>query len=330
MLDLQNVQSSEEPQYIPKPGVQGRETARSFDDDISLSAEVATYLANARVLMRHDEWALALNLLRQACNKDSKNPITLHLLGDCLEQRMNFHESLFARQALVKVDYGFESLFKYATLLYKLNRDDEALDTYYEALALLTTESENLFELYKNMGNIFVRRGDFDGAEEYYNKAYTLKPLSDVLLVNLGTLEVQRNDFGKSLYCFRQAIEVNGDNDKAWVGLSMVHNHFGDIELAWANLETALDINPKNRTAVHLLANWSVRDQQPHKGIAALENYLSAVEQDEEMSLVLLNLYCTSGEMFKAQLEVEKVLLWNPAHGEVRELKKKLTQLRAA
>lgn len=288
------------------------------------NARLEVYLRNAQLLMKHNDYSLAMNLLRQASNKDSKNPVTLNLLSTCLEKLSRVEESLYARKALVEVDYGFESLFGYATVLYKLNRDQEALDKYYEALAVLTEENENLFELYKNMGNIFVRRGDFDGAEEYYNKAYTMNPQSDVLLVNFGTLEVQRNDFDKSLFCFRKAVQINPENDKAWVGLAMVHNQVSDTDLAWANIESALDINPKNRTAVHLAANWGLRDGNTQKAIEALQIYLGFVEEDEDMSLVLINLYCTAGYLDLALLEMERVLLWNPKHLEVRELKKKV------
>lgn len=294
------------------------------EGSVTGSSRVAAYLRNAQLLIKHKDYSLAMNLLRQASNKESKNPLTLNLLATCLENLSRVQEALFARKALIEVDYGFESLFNYATSLYKLNRDQEALDKYYEALAVLTEENAYLFELYKNMGNIFVRRGDFDGAEEYYNKAYTMNPQSDVLLVNFGTLEVQRNDFDKSLYCFRKAVEINPENDKAWVGLAMVHNQFTDVDLAWANIETALDINPKNRTAVHLAANWGLRDGKIQKAIEALQAYLGSVEEDEDMSLVLINLFCTAGHLDLALLEMEKVLLWNPAHQEVRNLKNKI------
>lgn len=296
------------------------------DSAIAANSTVASYLKNAQLLMKHKDFSLALNLLRQASNKESTNPLTLNLLATCLEKLSRVDEALFARKALVKADYGFESLFNFATTLYKLNRDQEALDKYYEALAVLTEENVHLFELYKNMGNIFVRRGDFDGAEEYYNKAYTMNPESDVLLVNFGTLEVQRNDFDKSLYCFRKAVEFNPENDKAWVGLAMVHNQFADTDLAWANIETALDINPQNRTAVHLAANWGLRDGRTNKAIIALQEYLGVVEEDEDMSLVLINLLCSAGHMDLALLEMERVLLWNPEHSEVRELKKKIVK----
>lgn len=306
------------------------ETKQDFDSDLKISAEIATLLTNAKLLMKHGEYALALNILRQASNRDSHNPMVLNLLGDCLEQRQKLDEAIIVRKAAINVDYGYETVFKLANLLYKRGEDAPALEKYYDALALVTEENESLFEIYKNMGNIFVRQGDFDAAEEKYSKAFTMNSRSDVLLVNFGTLEVQRGDYDKSLYCFRQAVEANVNNDRAWVGLAMVHNQFGDIDLAWANVENALDIKPDNRTAVHLIANWAVRDHQYGKGIEALENYLSQADQDEEMSLVLINLYCLQGNVPKAQMEVERVLLWNPMNKEVRELRKKLRNMKEA
>ncbi len=306
-----------------------------FDNEVAARSEVrgqiadprvAKFLANAQVLMKHREYPLAMNLLRQASNLDSKNASILRTLGDCLEKVNRTEEALIARKALVSVEYGFGSLYDLGTTLYKLGRDQEAMDKYYESLAVIKNEDSRLFELYKNMGNIFVRQGDFEAAEEFYNKAYTMNPNSDILLVNFGTLEVQRQDFEKSLFCFRRAVEINAENDKAWVGLAMVHNQFADNDLAWANIETALDINPRNRTAVHLAANWGVRDQKLQKSIEALQTYLSQVEQDEEMSLVLINLFCSAAQYERALLEIDRVLLWNPAQEEVRSLKKKLSR----
>ncbi|MFS4458396.1 tetratricopeptide repeat protein [Bdellovibrio sp. HCB2-146] len=310
-----------------------QEAIRDFEADTQqvvkkqkgVSPKVASFLANARVLMKHHDYNLALNLLRTASNSDSKNPTTLKMLAECLERVGRDSESLIVRKALATYDYGFQSLYGYATSLYKTGQDQEALDKYYEALSVLSEEDELLFETYKNMGNIFVKQGDFDAAEEYYNKAYTVNSQSDVLLVNFGTLEVQRNDFDKSLYCFRKAVEINSNNDKAWVGLAMVHNHFGDGELAWANLESALDINPKNRTAIHLAANWAVRDGRLQRAIDSIQAYLAEVEQDEEISLVLINLYCMASQIDNALLEMERVLLWNPDNADVRNLKKKLS-----
>lgn len=300
------------------------EQEQQNDLSINQHARISMLLANAQVLMKHSEFHLALNLLRQASNQDSKNLNVLKMLEKCLVSCGRDSEALIVSKNIAKIRPSYSSLNAYAGSLYKAGNDQQALETYYSALSHLKNETEELFETYKTMGNIYVKTGDFEAAEELYNKAYTLNPQSDVLLVNLGTLEVQRSDFDKSLYCFRKAVELNPRNEKAWVGLAMVHNHFGDRELAWANIDAALDVNSANRTAVHLAANWGVRDAQISKSIEILKNYLGQVEQDEDMSLVLINLLCSIGDLETAMLEMNRVLLWNPANTEVKNLLKTL------
>lgn len=351
MLELHNLQKSSDlttgPENLSKvesskPEIyfDRQEALRDFDRETELERKPtaqetideksAMLLANARVLMKHQEYSLALNLLRTASNRNSKNMNVLNLLSECLEKTLRFDEALKVRAVCVRIECSFEQVHRLGTLYYKLGRDEEALSQYFEALSLLTEENDAIFEVYKNIGNILVRQGDFEGAEDYYNKAYTLNPQSDTLLVNFGTLEVQRQDFDKSLYCFRQAVEANPKNDKAWVGLAMVHAQFGDHELAWANLETAIDINPANRTAVLLLANWGLRDGRQEQGIAVLQEYLSTVEFDEALSLVLINLYCSNSQIPEAKLECERVLLWNPENQEVISLREKLKNIKKA
>lgn len=305
------------------PKVEGTKVSSKINQ---IQIEAATLMANAKVLFNAGETKLALNLLRQACSRDSKNPFILKTLADALEANQYIEEAMKVRTALRVCDYGFESVFNLAQSAYRLNRDEEALSLYYEALSLLTEEHPSLFEIHKNMGNIFVRAGDYEGAEESYNKAYRLQSSSDILMVNLGTLAIQRGDKGGALSCFRQAVELNATNDRAWVGLAMIHHEFGDHDLAWGNLERALDLNGGNRTAVLLAANWAQRDQLQTRVISWVENYLSIAENDEEISLVLVNLFCQTGRIEMAQIESTRVLAWNPGRGDVADLQKKLRQ----
>ena len=293
-----------------------------FED--AQNTKVSLLLKNAETLLSHGESHLGLALLRQALNLDSWNPTVLMKIASVLEEQKKFSEAEVSYKALCRVEQSFETLYALATCLYKQSKDEAALEKYYEALALLVSDNQKVFDAYKNMGNILVRRGDFEGAEEFYNKAYTMNANSDVLLVNLGTLEVQRQDYEKAIYCFRKAVEINCDNDKAWVGLALVHNQYGDQELAWANVETAVELNPSNRTAVHVIGSWGMRDQKVGRAIPVLERYLSSLDFDEEMSLALIHLYCHQGMLEPAKIEIEKVLLWNPANIEVKNLKKQI------
>ena len=70
---------------------------------------------------------------------------------------------------------------------------------------------------------------------------------------------------------FRRAVELNDSNDKAWVGLGLIHREFSDVELSWANIEKALDINPKNESAIRLVAEWAQKDNENEKAISRIE-----------------------------------------------------------
>lgn len=308
--------------YGPKSTVQKDD--HSIEQTQKISATVATLIANAQILRQHGEHKLALNLLRQASNLDSYNLHTLKELSGCLSQLDKLNELLIVAKTILKLEYNFENVFQFAQIYYRMGDDSQAMQLYYEALSIIEIDSIHLFELYKNLGNILVRQSDFEGAEEYYNKAYTIQSSSDVLLVNLGTLEVQKGDFEKALYCFRKAVEINHFNDKAWAGLAMIHNQFADYELAWANIIKSIDQNPTNRTALIIAANWAMRDQKQSLVIAPIESFLSQEKFDPDLSLVLINLYCSSGFLQKAMIEVNRYLYWNPDNQEVFDLKIKI------
>lgn len=283
----------------------------------------------AKLLYANNEMSLALALLRQISAVDSVHFEALNLMAEIAVKTGKRGEAVKIR-AVLKSNYPqFSTFFAYAQELYLAETsDEEALKAYFECLSLLDSDQTELFEIYKNMGNISVKLGDFDGAEEFYNKAYTINANSDILLVNFGTLEVQRNDWDKAIYCFRESVRINPQNDKGWVGLALMHNEYGDHSLAWANLSMALELNPFNRTGVLLFARWALRDKQENAAISTVEKFLTKENFDEELSLILVHLYCCMNMFQKAELEATKILAWNPQLPAARELQKHIQQLR--
>lgn len=324
-LDAKEEHSNEK--FIPRTITEHIENKKRAFSHVN---DVATLLTNAEILLQHNEKSLAVHLLRQGLYLNSHHPQALRKLSLCLSDKSQLKLKTKTLEALVKSDYRFETVAQLAHCFYHQNWDDKALSTYHEALALLSEDSPELFEIYKNLGNIALRDADFEAAEEYYNKAFTQNPRSDVLAVNKGTLALQRNEHTEALHRFREALEMNHRNDKAWVGLAMAHNLMGDFVLARANVGKALDLNLENRTAVHLAVAWAVRDQDLSFAIEALENYVSQIECDEEMSLLLVHLFCQRNQWTEALLEVERILLWNPKNGKVQKIEKEIYEARSA
>ena len=290
----------------------------------AIKAKIYVFLKNAETLIKHGEMVLAANLLRQACNIEPTNEVVLDKLAALLEGQNNYSEAIILRRQLMRQNYCFETIYKAAEVTYKMENDEQALQLYYEALSLIDDTRIELFEIYKNLGNIYVRSGDFESAEENYNKAYRLNPRSDVLLVNFGTLEVQRGDLENALLRFRRAIELNKLNDRAWAGLALVHNEYGDFELAFGNLASAIDLNPLNRTALFIGGQWAARDGEPAKIIPALQHYLSETGFDLEINFTLINLLCLSGQMRAALVEVERILAYSPGNVEALKVREQI------
>lgn len=304
-LELQNLPS-------PRTVRESRNTKVEFKHP--QGDKISIWLTNARVLCQHGEYDLALNLVCQTLNVDSFHVEGLKLLIQIQMQKKNWVQAVRAAETLLKRENTFENLVTFADIFYATEQDEMARKTYEEALSTLTFEGDKLFAVYKNLGNLCVRAGDFDQAEDYYSKAFTLDAQSDVILVNFGTLAIQRGDMNEAADRFRHALELNAKNDKAWVGLAMVHNMMGDHQLALGNIERALDTAPANRTAVHLAAQWMMREHQYARVSEVLQNYIAENQEDAEMSLVLIHALCLQSKTDLAKMEIERLLLWHPFH----------------
>ncbi|MFN8847616.1 MAG: tetratricopeptide repeat protein [Bdellovibrionales bacterium] len=277
----------------------------------NLSVQVYTLLQNARILISHKEKQLALALLRQASNLQS-HPIIFAELTQVLVSLNRWEESYMVAKQWYQRDIDFLSTYYLAQIEYQIGKDEQSLKNYFEALAFVHEPRSELFEIFKNIGNLFVRRGDFESAEEFYNKAYALKTDSDILLVNYGILEMQRGELNRARDRFRSAIQYNDRNDKAWVGLAMAHFDFGDEELGVANLKKAIDIDPQNRTALQLALQKLNPAIYGIYLIEVISQFLSFVDNDPEMSCHLIQLFVSRGQYSLASLEAQRLVLWNP------------------
>lgn len=292
---------------------------------------VPGWLKQAALLARHGEYGASEAILRQVLWADSQNREGIEAMGNVLELQGRFDESLrvfraLLRQSVEMTPAGVDPRLHVARLLYKLEEDQSALALYSEILSSAIPAEDQLFETYKNVGNILCRQGDFEGAEEFYNKAHVLQPKSDVLLVNFGTLEIQRDRLDLAKDRFRAALEENPHNDRAWVGLALIHRHKGDFELAWGNLERALDLAPHNRTALRLMVEWAVRDGRLGSAIARLEAHISVNQEDTELIFQLVKALALVGRFAEALLECERVVAMDPAMQDAIRLRRELAE----
>lgn len=248
-------------------------------------------------------------------------------LGRRLVLKGRFEEAVRLLRATIRIDYRFETLNALAMAEYQSENIEAAFEHFQHAILLAPEGNPQLFEIFKTVGNIFVRRGDLDSAEDSYNKAFRLNPSSDALLVNFGTLLIQRQDWDGALEKFRNALGLNRTNDKAWVGLALGHRMKGDPELAWGNIEAALEYNPLNEVALALALDWGVQENLEAKVLEHLREFLIKGGWSERFSMAFAVLSLRRGDKFLARLELERLLTVNPVHEGANQLSLELRTL---
>ena len=289
---------------------------------IPADVQATVLFQNARILIDNAEHALAENILRLMLSRNSNCTQAIYWLTHCFLAQSRFAEAEQLAGVLVRLRPDVYTQALLGETHYQLAKYELALTTYLQASRCLEIDPLQLYEINKNIGNIYVRQGDFESAKEFYDKAHRLQPDSDVLAVNLGTLDIQQNKLDSAVNHFRRAIALNSENDKAWVGLALVHRHFADHELSWANLNRALDINPLNKTAVQLILEWA--DEMPKWETVAfrLKEFLGLSGLDAEVSLALAKVLIHIGSWAEAKIELERATNLNPELSQIGDLKR--------
>ena len=135
-----------------------------------------------------------------------------------------------------------------------------ALKSYHQVLDQVEDKDPRLFEVYKNMGNLYLKCGDIEAAEEKYNLANAINSEDESLIINYGVLAIQKGQYEEAKKRFASVLTQNKNSDLAWVGMGLVHRAHSDHDLSRACLLRGLDENPYNKLALTNYYQWSLQD----------------------------------------------------------------------
>lgn len=288
--------------------------------------EVSVIESARQVLLKNKEMYLANSLLATALQKNQYNESIILELGESYLHSGSYEAAQKCFSHLKEVLNSFEAHFFYARACEGLGATDKARESYLDALLLPTLDSELLFEAYKNIGNIYLKNQNIDVAEDFYHKAYSLNSKSAALMVNLGTLELQKSDSSGAIERFRMALVIDQKFSPAWVGLALSYHLFGDFEMAWASILRAVECDAKNSMALLLMAQWSVKNNNMSQSIKSLIHYFDQGFFEAPLSLAFIELCIHSNNFSLARWELERSLLWDPKNNELLSFDKVLKQ----
>ncbi|MAE73413.1 MAG: hypothetical protein CL675_04910 [Bdellovibrionaceae bacterium] len=288
------------------------DSSKQANQSRSTRATDSASLINIKTLIDAQEFHAAKSLLADYMATNDEHPMAVFWMGQVLRGTGDLKGAATCFQQVAKNWNDPIAMFELAHAQTDLAQVKDAIQSYQSCLTLFKDHPDYLFSIHKELGNLFLKSGQVDQAEAHYQLAYQINSSSVALLVNLGTLEVQKGLWNKALHWYRKASRQDSHNDRAWIGLALVHRQFGDHELSWANIERALDLNSVNPTALKLAIQWAFQDHKTARIVSRLETYMSWHQDDTDMGRLLAQVYFDSGQYINAATELERLLLNQP------------------
>ncbi len=265
----------------------------------------------------------ALRRLSEISNDCSKDVNYLTLLAKTQVAIKDFKSLIKTRQEIVRQRGSVEDKMNLMLAFYQQNLRNEALDVglQLQAKSLSFIEEQKLSKL---LVKIYLEENDFEGAQEVITNSIVSES-DDFLLWAQGIVHLNADRKGQALDYFRKAVQLNRNNDQAWVSLGMMHREMGDESLSIANIEKAIDLNPYNISALKILTHSTIKNnEKTETAFDHLRRYLAEFCFDEEISLCHVQMLCQLKQWSMAELEVEKLLLHQPQSEAVKNIKKSM------
>jgi len=144
-----------------------------------------------------------------------------------------------------------KAIHYYAEMLYMLERYEEAIAVYTDAIERF---EDAHWGLYNQVGHLYRRRGDFAISELWYQKAIAANPEEAQSYVFLGAAQALQGKLKEAEETYRRATQCpEGWIDEAYCKLALVLRSQGRFAEAARCLRKALEIDPKYAHAREVL-----------------------------------------------------------------------------
>jgi tetratricopeptide (TPR) repeat protein len=99
------------------------------------------------------------------------------------------------------------------------------------------------------LGEVYLRRGDFDSAQKFLAQAVDISPQDEAAAYNVGELLFSNQKIDESIRYLELATQIKKDWPKPYLKLGYVYLNKGDFVKALENFNTFLSLDPENPEA---------------------------------------------------------------------------------
>ena len=156
----------------------------------------------------------------------------------------------------------------------KEQRFDEAIELFESVLK----ENPEVAAAYLGIGDIYMRKGNLDEAENYFNGALHVAKKSAPALAMLASVAEKRGDAKRALKLNMDAIEENPEGLRPRMAISRLHLRSKRFADAAIQLREALRYNPQSTAAGLMLARVLQRQGKTDEALTSLSQSVQVGE----------------------------------------------------
>lgn len=167
--------------------------------------------------------------------------------------------------------------------------------------------------LYRLIGDCFVKLGDGNSGKVAYAKALDLDPFSAKAQIGLGTIALTRSSYDVAVIHFQRAVSVGLNDEMASLGLGLAFEGLGELVEANKWVVSSLRLNPMNTAGLFTLVKIAYARNAFDDAREALCTYISRAPQDCNMLFALAGIEYRVGNMVQAEQIARQILAIDPA-----------------
>ena len=199
----------------------------------------------SHLAQKHYSWRTHLNVL--VLEKEGKLLLR--------EKKWSKAEEVFARL----IDYSGVFWVYLGQALLGQKKYKSAKECFEKTLHQDGMDSDLTYILFKGLGFCHYYLNDIESSFENFNKALPLikNKFDPEITIGYGLLFKEQKKYLLAQEKFQEVLEQDMKNVNAWAYLAEVRACLSDFELAYHNLQQALDLDPQNKVALQIKIRWS-------------------------------------------------------------------------
>ena len=262
-------------------------------------------------------------------------------LGNCYMRLGKYDRAVWAYKEALKANPGYDEIYYNLAIAYQsMGKPFEAEKNYREAAAINPVSAE----YFPALGNHYLRgekNRDIKKAEEFYMRAFELKPDSADIANNLAYVYMVKGDISKSYELYKKALEINPAYETAKRNLQSILPKLGipvekwrkkalaaverkDFTAAESLFRKIVQSNPGDTLAAFYLANCLTSLSRFDEAAVVYERLVKFYPGEKNFALNLAKIYYMKGDRPGAVEFLEKISALFPDDKEIKKLRRGL------